>query len=122
MLAAGSEPVPGPERLLERPGAACEGLDNIPVLHDRVPRKHFLLMSLAKYPEKFARKYRQKCPESCTRLRRHAYLHLDSDLYLYLNLDLNLNLNLFLFLKSFQDLFRRSFASLFGQLFNLKYR
>ena len=33
-LAAGCRPVPGPERLLGRPGAAREGLDNIPVLHN----------------------------------------------------------------------------------------
>ena len=59
-------------------------------------------MSVEKYPEKFAGKYLQKCPQSCARLRGYMYLHLNSDLYLNLNLDLSLNLNLFLYPKSFQ--------------------
>jgi hypothetical protein len=75
-----------------------------------------------KCAEKFARKYLQKCPEPCACLRRHAYLHLNIDDCLNLNLDLDLNLNLFLFLNSYQQLFPKSNASLFGLLLNSKYR
>jgi hypothetical protein len=74
-----------------------------------------------KYPQKFVRKYLQKYPQPCARLRQHVYLHLNSDLCLGLNLDLDLNLYLFLFLNSFQQLFRKSFASFFDKLFVLKY-
>ena len=120
-LAAGSRPVAGPERVQVRPGAAREGLDNIPVLHGQIPSKDFLLMFVEKYPEKFAGKYLEKCPQPYVCLRRHACLHSNNDLYLDLNLDLNLNLNLFLFLNSLQQLFPKSFASSFGLLFDLKY-
>ena len=67
-------------------------------------------MSVAKYPEKFARKYRNRYPESYSRFRFLLNLNLNLDFDLSLDLDFDLNLNLFLFLKSFQRLFRKSFA------------
>jgi len=114
-------PITGPERRLGRPGAAREGLDNTPVLHDRIPPKHFLFMFVEKYPEKFAGKCRQRYPESCARLRRHVCLQLY--LYVYLNLNSKLFAELYRekFAKSFQQLFRKFFASLFSKLFDLKY-
>jgi hypothetical protein len=57
-------------------------------------------LCLAKYLSLFVRKYPQRYPQPCARLRRHVYLHLNNDLCLNLNLDLDLNL--LLFLKSFQ--------------------
>ena len=67
-------------------------------------------MSVEKYLEKFAGKYRQKCPPPCARLRRHVCLLLNLHLYLnlylymdpYLNLNLNLNLSLFRNLPRFR--------------------
>jgi hypothetical protein len=116
-LVAGSGPVTGQERAQGLIGPARECLDNVSDLRDLISPKNFRLIFLKKYPEKFAGKYRQKCPESCTRLRRHVCLHLNSDLCLNLNLAFNLNLNLLLFLNSFQQLFQKSFALLFGFLF-----
>jgi len=46
-------------------------------------------MSAAKYPERFIRKYMQKCPQPCAHPRRLVCPDLDSDLHLYLNLHLN---------------------------------
>jgi hypothetical protein len=65
----------------------------------RLKHSHFPSVFDAKYLEKFARKYLQKCHQPCARLRRHVCLLLNPNLYPNLNLDLNLNLNLFLFLK-----------------------
>ena len=63
-------------------------------------------MCLAKYPAKFAGKYRQRCLQLCRGLHEHACLHPNLRLYLNLNLclylNLNLNLNFLLFLNSFQ--------------------
>jgi hypothetical protein len=72
--------------------------------------------------EKFAGKYLRWCPQSCARLRRHVYLHLDSYLCLDLNLDLNLNLYLYLFLNSFRQLSLKLFAASFDSMFVLKFR
>jgi hypothetical protein len=121
-LGAGSGPVAGPERLLGRSGPAREGLDNIPGLNGRIPRKDFPLMSVEKYPEKFAGKYLQKCPQSCARLRGYMYLYLNSDLYLNQSNKLFAELYREKFEKSLRRLFRKSFALSFGKLFNLKYR
>ncbi len=79
-------------------------------------------MCLAKYLSLFVRKYLQEYPELCARLRLILNLNLNLNLDLFLYLDLDLNLDLFLFLKSFQQLFRKFFASSFDSLFVLKYR
>jgi hypothetical protein len=42
-------------------------------------------LCLAKYPEKFARKYLHRYPELCARLHREMRLHLNCELYLNLN-------------------------------------
>lgn len=74
-------------------------------------------LCLTKYLSLYVRKYRQKCPQPCARLRRHMCRNLNGEPYLDLNLDLDLNLNPFLFLNSFQSLFRTFFASSLGSLF-----
>ena len=50
-----------------------KSIDGIPAKTDAEMKPR---LSAAKYPEKFAGKYLQKCPELCARLRRHLYLHL----------------------------------------------
>jgi hypothetical protein len=79
------------------------------------------LLRPAKYPERFARKYLQRCPQPRARLRRHVCLYLDNELCLDLSNKLHTELNRKKFEKLFQQLFRTLFASLFGSLFVLKY-
>jgi hypothetical protein len=79
-------------------------------------------MFTVKYPEKFTRRYMQKCPQPWARLHEHACLLLNLNLHLDLNLNLNSPLFLSLFANSFQQLFQKSFASSFGSMFDVKYQ
>jgi len=121
-LGAGGGPVSGPVSVQVRPGATREGQarrsHKASPLGGWISRSFLRLVFAAKYPEKFARKYPQKYPEPYARLCRHLCLHLNDELYLDLNSWLHTELDREEFAKSLQQLFRKSFASLFGKLFN----
>jgi hypothetical protein len=78
-------------------------------------------LGLAKYPEKFVGKLRQKLRELHVRLRLRLHRSLRLDFYLYLNLNLDSALHRALLAKSYPQLLETFLATIFGSMFAAKH-